>query len=129
MKIKSYDLFTKKDEILTAIITTDHPASSYGQPVMLIDEWENGLMDCQNWILGGCYVVEMDESENALFQKWRENLLFFLPSGPFQSTLNPESWQAGYDAGLQGLPKSCPENMDHLSWLSGYIEGKAKGGK
>lgn len=35
------------------------------------------------------------------------------------------SWQAGYDAGRRRYTSIPPEGVDALSWLSGYIEGKA----
>ncbi len=39
-------------------------------------------------------------------------------------------WQAGFDAGLAGKPSfPVPAGWDELSWLSGYIEGKQKGGR
>ena len=71
MKIKAKDFFSGEEIILTATLTTEHPASSYGQPVMIIDEWEgNGVMDHQNWVLSCCEVIEMDESERDDFEKW-----------------------------------------------------------
>lgn len=71
MKIKARDIFTGEEVVLTASFTTDHPASSYGQPVMIIEEWEeNDVMSHQNWILAGCQVVEMEESEREDFEKW-----------------------------------------------------------
>lgn len=40
--------------------------------------------------------------------------------------LDSRSWQAGYDAGFQGLPGwPVPAGLDGLSWSSGYIEGEA----
>lgn len=37
------------------------------------------------------------------------------------------AWQAGYDAGLAGIPSTpSPPDLDGLSWISGYIEGQAK---
>lgn len=37
------------------------------------------------------------------------------------------AWQAGYDAGLAGIPSTpSPAGLDGLSWISGYIEGQAK---
>ena len=37
-----------------------------------------------------------------------------------------KAWQAGFDAGLAKQPNACPDGLDGLSWISGYIEGKAK---
>lgn len=71
MKIIARDIMTGEDIPLTATLTTDHPASSYGQPVMLIDQWEdNACMSHQNWMLSGCRVAEMDEDEQEAFARW-----------------------------------------------------------
>jgi hypothetical protein len=40
MKIKAFDTTQDTHIELTASLTTDHPASSYGQAVMVIDEWD-----------------------------------------------------------------------------------------
>ena len=39
-------------------------------------------------------------------------------------TIDKESWQAGYDAGMRGEPNQ-PQGVDVLSWHNGYIEGSA----
>jgi len=40
---------------------------------------------------------------------------------------DPESYRAGYLAGLSGRPSEPPRTIvDSLAWLSGYIEGKAR---
>lgn len=71
MKIIAKDIMTGEEIPLTATLTTDHPASSYGLPVMVIDEWGgNDCMSHQNWILAGCRVVELDEAEREAFAKW-----------------------------------------------------------
>lgn len=70
MKIIARDIFGGDDVTLTAILTTDHPASSYGQLVMMIDEWDGDCMSHQNWILAGCQVVEIAEEEIEDFKKW-----------------------------------------------------------
>lgn len=71
MKIKSSDILTGQTVQLTATLTTDHPASSYGQPVMVIDEWEGGCMGYDNWVIGDCVVTEFDsEAEQKIFERW-----------------------------------------------------------
>jgi hypothetical protein len=41
-------------------------------------------------------------------------------------TQDEKSWTAGYRAGHSGKPgDSAPPEVDHLSWVSGLIEGKA----
>ena len=35
------------------------------------------------------------------------------------------SWEAGYAEGRLGRPSQCPDNLDKLSYSSGYCEGCA----
>lgn len=37
---------------------------------------------------------------------------------------DPDSWQLGYQAGLDGLPNIPPPGVDRLAWHSGYVDGK-----
>ena len=43
----------------------------------------------------------------------------------FKVSIDKESWQKGYDTGKRREPDMVPENVEVLSWHSGYIEGKA----
>ena len=42
-----------------------------------------------------------------------------------KAKIDKTSWQAGYNAGLNGEKSICRQEYDAYSWLSGYIEGKA----
>jgi ribosome modulation factor len=44
----------------------------------------------------------------------------------FKIEIEKESWQAGYDAGLNGEPNEPAKETEALSWFSGYIEGDAE---
>jgi len=70
MKIKAYDMMTDNHIELTASLTTDHPASSYGQPVMIVDEWDGDIMGHENWVLAGCHVVDLPDDESEAFGQW-----------------------------------------------------------
>lgn len=71
MKILARDLFENKDVELTGKLTTDHSQSSYGQSVMIIEEWDDGLMDQFNWTIFNCQVMEFeDEIEQEQFSRW-----------------------------------------------------------
>ena len=45
-------------------------------------------------------------------------------------SIDADSWQRGYDDGAAGVPHlvgcRAPGIADRLSWISGYIEGKAR---
>lgn len=72
MIIEGYDLVRDKAVTLTASMATEHPASSYGQPVMLIDEWDGGVMSHANFILIGARVIEINDQEIEALQKWHQ---------------------------------------------------------
>jgi hypothetical protein len=40
-------------------------------------------------------------------------------------SMDHQSWQAGYAAGLEGRSSISPPELDGLAFSSGYIEGKA----
>lgn len=51
---------------ITATITTDHALSSYGQPVILLDD---GPLDMTSWILLGYQVIEATPAEVDLLKR------------------------------------------------------------
>lgn len=72
MIIEGYDLIQDASTRLTASITTEHPASSYGQPVMLIEEWGGDVMSHSNFILIGARVIEISDQEIGAFRQWHQ---------------------------------------------------------
>jgi hypothetical protein len=41
-------------------------------------------------------------------------------------TVDKDSWEAGYRAGLEGWDRKPPPEMDGHAYWAGYIEGKAE---
>ncbi len=41
-------------------------------------------------------------------------------------TVTKDDWDKGFKAGENGASNVPPDDVDELSWISGYIEGKAK---
>jgi len=70
MKIRSFDIFDREHVELTCTITSDHPASQFGQPVLSIQEWGGAAMDLHHWMLSRCEVIEIDDAEKPLFERW-----------------------------------------------------------
>jgi hypothetical protein len=70
MKIQARDIFTGEQVELTGHITTDHPASSYGLPVLVIEEWDYEAMDLFNWTLSDCKVIDLTVEEAEDFRAW-----------------------------------------------------------
>lgn len=72
MELSYTDILTGKNKRTKARITTDHPASSYGQPVVVLPD--GGALDGQSWVLLGYRVVKVSEAEAPKMEKWLENL-------------------------------------------------------
>jgi len=57
---------------IAASITTEHPESHYGQPVVLLAD--GTLLDCQSWELMGYCLVSCTKAEAPIMAKWILNL-------------------------------------------------------
>jgi hypothetical protein len=57
---------------IEASITTDHSASSYGQPVIVLED--DGALDYSSAILLAYQLVQADDAELALLDAWRRNM-------------------------------------------------------
>jgi hypothetical protein len=73
MKIKVTDILTGKQRVCRATLTIDHPASSYGQPVLLVDGEPWGIMEC---VLHNPQIVQPPKAKAqiALLAQWQRNL-------------------------------------------------------
>ena len=60
-----------KTKKITATITTEHPASHYGQPVIVLGDGQ--AMDAQSWVLLSYRVVSATKEESPLLEKWLKN--------------------------------------------------------
>lgn len=67
MRVKSSD-----GKTLVAIITTEHPASSYGVPVIVIQGEPLGVLD---WVHGGYEILEASPEEEELFYQFMTKAL------------------------------------------------------
>jgi hypothetical protein len=68
--ILSYkDLFerSKRRTRIKAEITTDHPTSSYGQPVIVLED--GGALDLTSWVAMDYQVKRASKREMAVLQK------------------------------------------------------------
>jgi hypothetical protein len=77
MILQYVDIFsggeTKK---IKARITTEHSASSYGQPVVVLDDGEG--LNAESWVLLGYQVVSATKAEAELMERWLKNLYAML---------------------------------------------------
>lgn len=81
MKVKYLDI--TKDEWVTtnAQITTNSSFSSYGAPIILVEDREAKKyvpIDTVAWVWLQYSVIDATDAEQKLFNKWLENNKFFL---------------------------------------------------
>ena len=73
MQLRYKDIFSGGEvKKITAGITTDHPASSYGLPVIVFSSGD--VLDYQSWILLGYTVNKATRTEQAMLDKWMHNM-------------------------------------------------------
>jgi hypothetical protein len=66
------DIFNNgKVKKIKATITTEHSASHYGQPVIVLDDGQ--ALDAQSWVLLSYRVVSATKEESPLLEKWLKN--------------------------------------------------------
>jgi hypothetical protein len=71
VKLSYTDLVSGKRESVKAKITREHPASSYGQPVIVLPD---GALDYNSAILLDYRVDRASKRETALLAEWRRNM-------------------------------------------------------
>ena len=59
-----------------AKITTDHSASSYGVPVIVLPD--GGLIDATSWALLAYHVVKATPAERAMLARWMDQINFLM---------------------------------------------------
>jgi len=64
-------LGNRKRHEIKATVTTDHPASHYGIPVIVLND--GNALDLQSWVMLGYQVVKASSKEKLLLSKVFEN--------------------------------------------------------
>ena len=86
MKLSYLGLMDTERSTIKATITTDHPASSYGMPVIVLED--GGVLDYTSAILLDYRVEKISEAERPLLEQWQRNM------PPIDS---PAAWNIGMD--------------------------------
>ena len=60
-------------------ITTEHSASSYGMPVVVLPD--GGALNAESWVLMGYEVLSLTKKEAPLMKRWLENLDAMIGTG------------------------------------------------
>ena len=71
MKLSYTDFMSRKKRTTKATVTTDHSASHYGIPVIVLPD--GGAVDQMSWALLGYKVVKCSQEERVLLAKVFEN--------------------------------------------------------
>jgi hypothetical protein len=72
MKLSYLGLMDTERSTIKATITTDHPASSYGMPVIVLED--GGVLDYTSAILLDYRVEKISEAERPLLEQWQRNM-------------------------------------------------------
>jgi hypothetical protein len=72
MTLSYQDLMATKRTRIKATITTEHSASSYGQPVIVLPD--GGALDHQSAILLNYRIESATKAERELLAKWQHNI-------------------------------------------------------
>jgi len=57
-------------------ITTEHSASSYGMPVIVLPD--GGVLSGESWVMLGYKVVSLTQKEAPMMERWLKNLYAML---------------------------------------------------
>lgn len=68
-----------RPQTIEAEITTDHPSSSYGIPVIVLPD--GGALDATSWVLLRYAVISATEQEYILLRAWLSNLALLISGG------------------------------------------------
>jgi hypothetical protein len=85
MKLSYYVLGDQKRHTINATITRDHPASSYGQPVIILDD--DNLLDMTSWVLLNYQIVKATPEEFAMIKSIYEQIALAVDSHSAASAL------------------------------------------
>jgi hypothetical protein len=77
---------------VAATITTDHPLSSYGQPIILLDDGHP--LDLTSWVLLGYQVVKATPAEVALLKQVLSMIALAADPGAWASALGRKGGSA-----------------------------------
>jgi len=70
MRIRLKNVLAGEAIDLTARLTTKHPLSSHGQPVLLIEEHGNQPISPFDWVVSEGEIIEATEEELEQFKLW-----------------------------------------------------------
>ena len=83
MILQYTDIFKAgKSRQIKGEITTEHCASSYGLPVILLPD--GGVLSAESWVMLGYRVVSLSQKEAPLVERWLKNMyaMFGLAENP-----------------------------------------------
>jgi len=81
MKIELKNIFNGRTYTHKVKITTQHPNSSYNQPVMVFPDGR--CCNAETWLLGCGRVITATAKESEMFAKWHNNLMAFAGMGDY----------------------------------------------
>ncbi|OBW61085.1 MAG: hypothetical protein A9183_02995 [Dehalococcoides mccartyi] len=84
---------------IKAEITTDHPASHYGIPVVLLPD--GYALNAESWVLMSYRVLRITPTERPLMESWLSNLYAMLGIPTMSAQMGRKGGQSKSDAKTQ----------------------------
>ena len=75
MKILATEIYSGGKLVLSGRFDLDIVSSSYGLPILVIEEWGGKVMTHKQWALDRCEVAEIDTDEQEFFNHWQSALM------------------------------------------------------
>lgn len=98
---------------IKAEITTEHSASSYGMPVVVLPDGH--ALDAQSWVLLNYQIVSITKAEAPMMEKWLNNLYAMLGMSAGAAALG----RKGGSAKSEAKTKASRENAKKGGWPKG----------
>jgi len=107
-----------KTKKVKAEITTDHPASHYRLPVVVLPD--GNALDAQSWVLLGYRIIKLTKQEAPAMERWLKNLYAMMgmqipPTAPQKNQFTCSKCGYEWAPRISGTPKQCP-NCKSMAW-------------
>jgi hypothetical protein len=102
-----------KTHKIKATITTEHSASSYGMPVVVLPDGH--ALDANSWVMLNYRIVSITKGEAPMMEKWLNNLYAMLGMSSGAAALG----RKGGSATSEAKTKASRENAKKGGWPKG----------
>lgn len=121
MMLQYTDIFEGgKIRKIKAEITTEHSASSYGMPVVVLPDGHT--VDATSWVMLNYQIVSITKAETPMMERWLNNLYAMLGMSVGAAALG----RKGGSAKSEAKTKASRENAKKGGWPKGRLRKNPK---